>query len=241
MWSLLAGCRWLCSHWRRHELDRGLDDEIRFHLERQIEKNVDAGMTPEEARRSALVRFGGVEQLKEATRDQFRPALFEHLARDLRDGVRSLRRHPGFTAMAVLSLAIGIGANATIFGVAHAVLFRESLLDDPETLVNIYETEGGRGFGPMSHPNIEDLRRGTSDVFRGIAASTFTLAPIDRGGIVTTIMGEAMTGGTFALLGIEPEIGRAIQPEDDVARGGHPVVMLSHGYWRRAFGGCAPV
>ena len=108
---------------------------------------------------------------------------------------------------------------------------------DPETLVNIYESEGGRGFNPMSYPNIEDLRKGTTHVFRGIAASTFAVAQIDRGGTVGTVMGEAVTGGAFALLGIEPRLGRAIQPDDDVARGGHPVVMLSHGYWQRAFGG----
>ena len=89
----------------------------------------------------------------------------------------------------------------------------------------------------MSHPNIEDLRKGTTHVFRGIAASAFAPAQIDRGGTVGAVMGEAVTGGAFALLGIEPRLGRAIQPEDDVARGGHPVVMLSHGYWQRAFGG----
>lgn len=237
MQSFLAGWRWVRSHWRRHELDGGLDDEMRFHLERQIEKHVDTGMTPEEARRQALIRFGGVEQMKEATRDQFRPAVLEHIARDLRYGVRALRRHPGFSAMAVLSLAIGIGANATIFGVAHAVLFRESRVDDPGTLVNIYETRERRDFNPLSHPNIEDLRKDTTHVFRGIVASAFTVAQIDRGGTRDTVMGEAVTGGAFALLGIEPQLGRAIEPEDDVARGGHPVVMLSHGYWQRAFGG----
>ena len=194
-------------------------------------------MTPEDARRRALIRFGGVEQIKETTRDQFRPAVFEHLARDLRYGVRSLGRHPGFSAMAVLSLAIGIGANATIFSVAHTVLFRASPLADPETLVNIYETPDRQDFNPLSHPNIEDLRKGTTHVFRGIAASTFVAAPINRGGTTAILMGEAVTGGAFALLGIEPLLGRAIQPEDDVARGGHPVVMLSHGYWQRAFGG----
>jgi macrolide transport system ATP-binding/permease protein len=222
---------------RRGELEDRLDDEIRFHVEQQIEKNQRVGMRPDEARRQALIRFGGVEQMRERTRDEFRAGLIEHLVRDVRYGLRSLRRHPGFTAMAVLSLAIGIGANAVIFGVVNAVLFSQSPLDDPETLVNVYETEEGRGFNPMSHPNIEDLRRGTSEVFRGIAASTFVLAAIDRGGVATSIMGEAVTGGGFALLGIEPEIGRAIQPGDDVARGGHPVVMLSHGYWQRAFGG----
>jgi putative ABC transport system permease protein len=221
---------------RRRELEDRLDDEIRFHVEQQTEKNRRAGMTSDEARRQALIRFGGVEQVRERTRDEFRAAPIENLARDVRYGLRSLRRHPGFTAMAVLSLAIGIGANATIFGVAHAVLFRQSPLADPERLVNIYESEAGRGFNPMSHPNIEDLRKGTTHIFRGIAASAVTVAQIDRGGTVGTVMGEAVTGGAFALLGIEPRLGRAIQADDDVARGGHPVVMLSHGYWQRAFG-----
>ncbi|HEY7189793.1 MAG TPA: ABC transporter permease, partial [Vicinamibacterales bacterium] len=222
---------------RRRVIEERLDEEIRFHVERQIEKNRRAGMSPEEARRQALIRFGGVEQMRERTRDEFRAGLIEHLARDVRYGLRSLRRHPGFTAMAVLSLAIGIGANATIFGVAHAVLFRESPLEHPETLVNIYESEVGREFNAMAPRNIEDLRRGTTGVFGGIAASTFAFAQIERGGTVSSVMGEAVSGGAFALLGIEPRLGRAIQPEDDVARGGHPVVMLSHGYWQRAFGG----
>ena len=229
--------RRLRSFGRRRELEDRLDDEIRFHVEQQIEKNQRAGMTPDEARRKALIRFGGVEQVRERTRDEFRAARIEHLARDVRYGMRSLRRHPGFSAMAVLSLAIGIGANATIFGVAHTVLFRQSPLVDPETLVNIYESDRGQGSNPMSYPNIEDLRKGTTHVFRGIAASTFAVAQIDRGGTVAAVMGESVTGGSFALLGIEPQLGRAIQPEDDVARGGHPVVMLSHGYWQRAFGG----
>jgi macrolide transport system ATP-binding/permease protein len=228
--------RRLRSLGRRVEFEDRLDDEIRFHVEQQTEKNRRAGMTPDQARRQALIRFGGVEQMRERTRDEFHAGPIEHLARDVRYGSRSLRRHPGFSAMAVLSLAIGIGANATIFGVAQAVFFRESPLDDPETLVNIYETDVGRGFNPMSHPNIEDLRKGTTHVFRGIAASTFAVAPIERGGTTGIVMGEAVTGGAFALLGIEPQLGRTIQPEDDVARGGHPVVMLSHGYWQRAFG-----
>jgi predicted permease len=237
MRALAEVLRRLGSLIRRGEIEDRLDDEIRFHLEQQIEKNRRAGMPPGEARRQALIRFGGVEQMREQTRDEFRASHIETLARDVRYGIRSLRRHPGFTAMAVLSLAIGIGANATIFGVAHAVLFKQSPLEHPETLVNIYETEGGGSSNPLSHPNIEDLRKGTTQVFSGIAASTFAAAQIDRGGTVASIMGEAVTGGAFTLLGVKPLIGRAIQPEDDEARGGHPVVMLSHGYWQGAFGG----
>ena len=174
----------------RRGLDARLQEEIRFHVEQQIEKNRRAGMPPVEAQRQALIRFGGLEQVRARTRDEFRGARIESLARDVRYGLRSMRRHPGFTAMAVLSLAIGIGANATIFGVARAVLFRQSPVDAPESLVNIYETEAGRGFNPMSHPNIEDLRKGTSHVFSGIAASTFVPAQVDHGGTVGTVMGE---------------------------------------------------
>ena len=228
--------RRLRSFGSRRELEDRLDDEICFHVEQQIEKNRRGDMAPDEARRQALIRFGGVEQMRESTRDEFRAARIEHLARDVRYGLRSLRRHPAFSAMAVLSLAIGIGANAAIFSVVQAVLFRDSPLAHPETLLNVYETEGGQGFNPPSHANIEDLRKGTTGVFSGIVASTFTGAPIEHGGTAAYVMGEAVTGGLFALLGIEPLLGRAIQPEDDVARGGHPVVMLSHGYWQRAFG-----
>jgi predicted permease len=236
MGTLADVLRRLRSLLRRTELEDRLDDEIRFHVEQQIEKNRRAGMTPDEARRQALIRFGGVEQMRERTRDEFRAAPIEHLVRDVRYGLRSLRRHSAFSAMAVLSLAIGIGANAAILGIVHAVLFRDSPLVQPETLVNIYETEGTQRFGPLSYPNIEDMRRGTTDVFSGITASTFAFAPLDRDGTAAMVMGEAMTGGSFALLGIQPHLGRAILPEDDIARGGHPVVMLGHGYWQRAFG-----
>jgi putative ABC transport system permease protein len=236
MGALADAWRRLRSLGRRREFEDRLDDEIRFHVEQQIEKNRRAGMTPDEARRQALIRFGGVEQVREVTRYEFRAVPIEHLVRDVRYGLRSLLRHPAFSAMAVLSLAIGIGANAAIFGVVQTTLFRVSPLAQPETLVNIYETEGGRGFNPMSHPNIEDLRKGTTQVFNGIAASTFFPVPIDGGGTARIVMGEVVTGGAFALLGVEPLFGRAILPEDDIARGGHPVVMLSYGYWQRAFG-----
>jgi predicted permease len=236
MRPLAEALRRLGSLVRRREIEDRLDDEIRFHVEQEIARNRRAGLSAQEARRQALIRFGGVEQMREQTRDEFRPVHIEDLARDVRYGCRSLLRYPGFTAMAVLSLAIGIGANAAIFGIAHALLFKQSPFADPETLVNIYETEGGGGFNPMSHPNIEDLRKGTAQVFSGIAASTFAAGQIETGGTIGSVMGEAVTGGAFSLLGITPLIGRAIEPEDDVARGGHPVVMLGHGDWQRAFG-----
>ena len=145
MRALVDAWRRLRSLGRRRELEDRLDDEIRFHVEQQIEKNQRAGLTSTEARRQAMIRFGGVEQTRERTRDEFRAAPLEHLVRDVRYGLRSLRRHPGFTAMAVLSLAIGIGANTAIFGVAQAMLFRKSPLAHSETLVNVYGGDGEIG------------------------------------------------------------------------------------------------
>jgi hypothetical protein len=212
----------------RRDFEDRLDDELRFHVERQIDKNRRAGMAPDEARRQALIRFGGVEQAREGTRDEFRAARIENLARDVRYGLRSRRRHSAFSAMAVLSLAIGIGANTAIFGVVQTMLFRASPLAQPETLVNIYETEGGQGFSPMSYPNVEDLRKGTTQVFSGMAASTFFPVPIDGSGTAQIVMGEVVTGGAFALLGVEPLLGRAIRPEDDIARGhSRPAMSIS--------------
>jgi predicted permease len=228
--------RRLCSLVTRRRLEDRLDEEIRFHVEQQIRKNQRGGMPRDEARRQALIRFGGVEQVRERTRAEFRAVLLEDVARDVRYGLRALRRQPAFSAMAVLSLAIGIGANAVIFGAVRAVLVNQSPLAQPETLVNVYESEAGQRTVAMSHPNIEDLRKATIEVFSGIVASTFAFAPIERNGTSTFVMGEAMTGGSFALLGIEPHLGRAILPSDDVSRGGHPVVMLGYGYWQRAFG-----
>src|ERR1041384_7864800 len=124
----------------RRKIDDRLAEEIRFHVEQQTELNRRAGMAPDEARRQARIQFGGVEQTREQTRGEFRGASLENLARDVRHGLRSLRRHPGFPAMAMISLAIGIGANTAIFGVANAVLFRPSPVVDVATLVNIYES-----------------------------------------------------------------------------------------------------
>ena len=228
---------WLVSLLKRRQFDTDLSDELAFHLRAREEHWEAHGLSKAEAHRRARLEFGSVAGVRAEVADVRRGAAIESAARDVRYALRALRRHPGFSAMAMLSLAIGIGANTAIFGIVRATLFHESPLGHAETLVNVYETEGGGGFNPMSHPNIEDLRDGTRDVFSGIAASTFVAASIDGGGTVGTIMGEAVTGGALALLGVEPHLGRDILPEDDVARGGHPVVMLSYGYWKRAFGG----
>lgn len=159
------------------------------------------------------------------------------LFRNLRHAGRRLMQSPGFTATAILSLAIGIGANIGIFSLINAVLLRKPPLDKPEELVMIYTSYPGRTYGHFAYPDFEDLRDGTGDVFTGLAASVTTMGQVDRKGSVETILGEAVSGNYFDLLGISAALGRTFTPADDVHPGAHPVMMISHGYWRRAFGG----
>ena len=162
---------------------------------------------------------------------------FDDIRRDVRDGLRALTRRPGFTAVAVLSLALGIGANTAIFSLVNAVMLREIPLEQPEELVNLYMHSPTSRFGTFSYPDYEDVRDGTTEVFSQIGASQFAPVQIDGDSGVDLVFAEAVTGSYFRLLGIDAVIGRPILPEDDVSTGSHAVVMLGHGYWQRAFGG----
>ncbi len=156
---------------------------------------------------------------------------------NLRYAGRRLTQSPGFTATAILSLALGIGANAAIFSLVNAVILREPPFKAPEELVNLYMNYPGADYNPFSFPDFRDLRDGTGDVFSGVVASQLQILQVDREGAVEAVPAEVVTGNYFALLGVEAEIGRTLLPEDDVTEGAHPVVMLDHGYWQRAYGG----
>ncbi|MYN66432.1 MAG: hypothetical protein F4X11_15595 [Acidobacteria bacterium] len=161
------------------------------------------------------------------------------VAREIRDGKRSLAKRPAFTAVAIVSLTLGIGANTAIFSLVNAVILRDSPIERPEEVVNLYLHQASFGFGALSYPDFEDVRDGAAEVFSDIAASHFVPLTIDReeGGGVGLAPAEAVTGSYFPMLGIEAAVGRTLLPSDDVARGGHPVVMLDYSYWQSAFAG----
>ena len=160
----------------------------------------------------------------------------DDLRRDIRDARRALIRRPGFTAVAVLSLAIGIGANTAIFSLVNAIILREQPIDRPSEVVNIYLHQAAFAFSTLSYPDYRDLRDGTPGVFRDVGAMQFVPVQIDRDGGLAMVAAEAVTGNYFPMLGVAAAVGRTLLPEDDVARGGHPVVVLDFRYWQSAFG-----
>jgi len=223
---------------RRRRLDRELDSEVGFHLEMLEEQFRARGMSAEEARSAARREFGGVTQAEEAYRDERGIPWLEILAKDIRYSLRGLRRSPGFTAAAVLSLALGIGANTAIFSMIRALTLRLLPVARPAELVSLYRT-GGWGKGVVSYRLYREVRE-RSDLFQGVIATSmagkvrFSPAPGGRAEFVRRVF---VSGNYFAVLGIGAAMGRVFTDEDDRAPGGPPLVVLSYDFWRNRFAG----
>ncbi len=214
-------------------------EEIRQHLEQRAERNLAAGLGPEEARGAARQSFGGMDQVKERCRDESGWPAAESVVRDLRFAGRQMRRSPGFSAIVVLTLALGIASTTVIFSLAYAVLLRPLPFPQPGqlvTLVELHEKGYTRG---TSFPNFADWRsQGTS--FQEVAAMTTVDYTLDRPPAPERIVGQRVTGGFFPLLGVHPLLGRWLAPADD-RPGGEPVVVISNALWRRSFGSALDV
>jgi len=227
--------RRLLSLLRRERYEREMEEEMRFHLEMQIEQNLDAGMAAEEARYAAQRQFGNQTWLKEASREMWSLSFIETLMQDLRYGARMMLKQPGFTTIAVLTLALGIGANTVVFSVINAVFFRPRPVAEPERLVELYS---GDARNPYENSAYQDFLsfRDQGEIFSGLAAYSLRIFKLGGADGVEPVIGEAVSGNYFDVLGVKAFSGRAFLPEEDQTPGSHPVVVIGHDLWRRRFG-----
>ncbi|HMF57157.1 MAG TPA: ABC transporter permease, partial [Pyrinomonadaceae bacterium] len=215
--------------------DRELAEELEAHLQMHIEDNLRSGMTPEEARRDAHIRFGGVEATKEKYRDRRGVPALENLIRDLRYALRMLRRSPGFTTVAVATLALGIGANTAIFSLVSAVLFRPLNYSEPERLVMVWEAEPGAPHDTVAVGNYADWRE-QNQSFTDITALDLRSYNLTGDGEPEKINAYGVTANFFSLLGVSPALGRTFTAEED-RPGANKVAIISHGLWQSRYGG----
>jgi putative ABC transport system permease protein len=167
--------------------------------------------------------------------------LAARLIRDVRYAVRRLAARPGFTATAILSLALGIGANSAMFTLVNEVIFRRPPVAEPERLVHLYSSRPNSPFDAMAYPDLVDLARGTQDIFSGLATATFAIVSTEQDGRPERLIAELLSPGFFGVLGIRPAVGRLFDSTDAPAIGSGSIAVLSNAYWRRAYGGRADV
>ena len=223
---------------RRRQSEHDLNEELRHHIEMKTRENIEAGMTPEEARYAALRAFGGVEQKKEQCRDADRLRWIDDLTQDVRYGFRQLRRNPGFTAVAVITLALGIGANTTIFSFINALLLRPpSGIEEPNRLVSVWNRMPDGHSMQFSYPDYLYFRN-HNNVFSGLLAysSDPDLASWTRSGQSRLILARLVSANYFSLLGVKPGLGRGFLPVEDKEAGSQAVAILSHAFWKQNFG-----
>jgi putative ABC transport system permease protein len=236
MTLMKRGWEWIRSIARRGRLEDGLDEEMRFHIDQQTEKNLRAGMTAGEARRQALLRFGGLEAMKEQTRDEIRPAVLEDGMRDVRHGVRLLLRTPGFAIAALLTLALGIGATAAIFSVVRTVMLEPLPYREPDRLVAIWETNRGATARNVIAPANFVAWRERSKTLEGFGMVGPARIAMIIDGQPQEIAGLEFSAELFRTLGVQPAAGRAYLPEEDYGVR-TDVIVLSHEFWQGRLGG----
>ena len=223
----------------RKRAEREMAAELESHLELHIDDNLRAGMPPEQARREALLKLGGVEATKERYRDRNGLPWLAHLGQDVRYGARQLRRNPGFTIVAALSLALGIGANTAIFTLFDQVLLRLLPLKNPQELVQI-QWRGERnaasiGGGTVSYPFYRDIRD-RNQVFSGVMCRFPLDLSVALQGQTERVPGELVSGNYFQVLDVSAALGRVFTPDDDRIPDAHPLAVLSYDYWAERFG-----
>ena len=217
----------------KRRLEDELSEEIRSHLEMQIEDNYRRGMSPEDARLDALRKFGGIEQVKEVYRDHRSLRFIETIFQDVRFGLRVLRRNPGFTVLAILCLTVGIGATTAAFSWIEGILLRPfpAVANQDRMVAVMGTTRGASGFDAVSWPDFQDFQKNSTLMDWFIADRIFgtTLSVGDRAERAT---GSVVSANYFQSLGIQLKMGRAFEPAEESGRNAHPVTVISDQVWK---------
>ncbi|HET9529165.1 MAG TPA: ABC transporter permease, partial [Blastocatellia bacterium] len=238
---------------RRDRLERELEEEMRFHLEMKVQENIDAGMAPVDARQRAARQFGNMTLLREVSREMWGFRSIETFAQDARYGLRQLSRQPVFTVVAVLSLALGIGANTAIFSLIDAVMLKTLPVKDPEQLVlfswvsgpefpaemlsgSMSITDESSSSTSFSYHAFEQFRQNNDVLSHAIAFAGLDRLNVGIDGQAELATGQVVSGNYYEALGLRPAAGRGIADFDDRVAEADPVAVISYGYWQRRFG-----
>ena len=234
MRSLRAWMLRLSASFTRSRHEREMAAELESHLQLHIDDNIRAGMSPDAARRHAVLALGGIEATKERYRDRRGLPFVDTLRQDLVYAFRTLRKNPSFSAVAIGTLALGIGANTAIFSLVYAVLLRPLPFTDPSRLVMVFGTNVERGdqYDVSSYPTFLDWQEQNRS-FESMAAFTNRQLVLGVGSDYVLARGKAVTPNVFDVLGVRPVLGRSFS---DFRPGSPDVVILSDGFWKRAFG-----
>jgi putative ABC transport system permease protein len=224
---------WLARLMRRDRVEQQLDAELRDHFERLVSDYRANGLSESDARRHARLEFGGLDQTKELCRDARGTRWLEDLVQDIRYGARGLRRNPGFATVAVLTLALGIGANAAVFSVVNALLLRPLPVRDPGELISLQRQIGNQAGGHFSYPQVRDLAE-HDDVFQLLCGFGSDRVDVGHADALESVRAAWVSGRYYETLGLSPQAGRLLIPAD-AEPGASPAAVISDAYWTRRF------
>ncbi|MEO8372059.1 MAG: ABC transporter permease [Candidatus Solibacter sp.] len=224
----------LRSLFRRKQVEQDLDEELQYHLDHKIEQFIAQGMAPGEARLAALRAMDGLTQRKEECRDMRKLNLLDDMLQDVRYAVRVLAKAPGFTAVAVLTLALAMGANSVVFGILNALILRPIDVPQADSLYSLQRKADN--YGAESYPNYLDLRERNRS-FEDLAGYTIWAAALDSGNSPARVWIEMCTGNYFDVLRIQPHLGRFFHGSDEHGPNSAPYIVLSYAYWQTHFQG----
>jgi len=225
--------------WRPKSREQDLDRELRAHLELEAEEERESGLPADQAQFAAQRHLGNTTLLKEAVRESWGWASLERLGQDIRYGLRLLRKNAGFSVVAILSLALGIGANTAIFGLINALLLKSLPVRDPQSLLFIAKQAEG-GVDPSFYYETYQRLRAEQPFFQELAAyGERVRMNVSVDGIAESTVGQLVSGNYYSVLGVPPAAGRVFNPDDDRVPSAHPVAVISYQYWQRRLGGSA--